>query len=84
MAAIRKNPPPLAIRRSRDDLDAMQDIKEWVENLSGRKGKNDPKNYEEIRDMEDSWKSLKLQGDGVLFERNAAKEVVTSVFEIRR
>ena len=83
MAAIRNNPPPLAIRRSRDPVEAMQDIKEWVEYLSGREEKNDPKSYEEIRNMEDSWKSLQ-GGDGMLFERNAAKEVVTSVFEMRR
>ena len=85
MAAIPSDPPPLAIRLSRDRVKAVQDIILWVENFSGRKKKTDPENTAEVRHMmhflEVFWKSLE-SGDGVLFERNAAKQVVASVFDI--
>lgn len=82
MAATRQYPPPLAIRRSRDRVEAVKDIIEWVENLSGRELKNDPENTKEVTNMIHYWESLN-SGDGVLFERDAANQVVACVFEIR-
>lgn len=82
-ANIPKGPTLLAISRHRDAVYAAHDIIEWVKKSSGREDDNDPQSYKEITLMHEV---LKLQscGDGVLFGRDAAKELVWSEFFLKK
>lgn len=82
-ANIPKGPTLLAISRHRDAVYAVQDIIEWVKKSSGREDDNDPQSYKEITLMQDVWKSQSC-GDGVLFGRDAAKELVWSEFFLKK
>ena len=82
MANNPKGPTPLAIRANRDEVYAMGDLLAWVSKSRG-KDKQDPQDANEVRDLHEVWKAQRKNGDGVLFERNAAMDVKHSVFQLK-
>ena len=82
MANNPKGPTPLAIRRNRDEVYAMGDLLAWVSKSRG-KDEQDPQDANKVRDLHEVWKTLRNNGDGVLFERNAAMDVKCSVFHLK-
>ena len=83
MANNPKCPTPLAIRRNRDEVYAMGDLLASVSKSRG-KDEQDPQDANEARDLHEVWKTLRNNGDGVLFERNAAMDVKHSVFHLQQ
>ena len=82
MANNPKGPTPLAIRANRDEVYAMGDLLAWVSKSRG-KDEQDPQDANEVRDLHEVWKAQRKNGDGVLFERNAAMDVKHSVFQLQ-
>ena len=82
MDYVRKGPTPLAIRANRDAPQAMGDLLAWVSKSRG-KDEQDPQDANEARDLYNVWQAQRNNGDGVLFERNAAMDVKCSVFHLK-
>lgn len=68
-------PIPLAIIRGRDIVKVTADILKWVkESTSGREDQ-DPKNYDEIRFLIETYESLSIPYDVFLCGRDRNEEV---------
>lgn len=82
MDYVRKGPTPLAIRSNRDEVYAMADLLVWVSKSRG-KDEQDPEDPNKARDLHEVWKTLRNNGDGVLFERKPDLTLEYTVFHLQ-